>query len=317
MANQIFHNGEIDHVYNYDNLFIRTVSVALGRTMSKAVRWINHFEDHKHRVVVPFYYAYIQENFVIDTFVDDILGRRIELDTTVRPRGVIRLKNWAPVSNEFANPNQYLTQKGHVNDDIRSIVSKVRAIPMTINYDVEIFLATQGDAEKCMQKVLNTLFNYKFFRLEYFGLTIDAMFTLPDSATIDISPDKVDFNQDDRYTKVTYSLDVKSYYPSFKVDIDDLQVCVNDNEIDWDFLGVPQPSEDYIETIQKYRGTGGESALANEFGINWNEAFVNRVFWKAYLYETKQREDGTTERINLGKNNIEDDIENKQRRRPS
>jgi len=274
MADQIFHNAEIDHVYNYDNLFIRTVSVALGKTLSSKIRWINHFEDHKYRVIVPFYYGFIQEQFVIDTFVDDILGKRIELDTTQRPRGIIRLKSWNPVSSEFANPNQYLSQKAHVNNDIRNIVSKVRAIPVTINYDVEIFLANQGDAEKCMQKIMNQFFNFKFFRFEYFGLTIDANFQMPDSTNIEISPDKVDFSQDDRYTKVTYSLEVKSYYPSFKVDVDDLQICSNDEEIDWDFLGVPKPSEDYLEMIKKYH------KYTDEYGINWNEAFVNRVFWK-------------------------------------
>lgn len=311
MSDKIYHNGEIDHVYNYDNLFIRTVSVALGRTLSKSIRWINHFEDHKHRVIVPFYFGYIQENFLIDTFVDDILGRRVEVDTTKRPRGVIRLKNWAPVSSEFANPNQYLAQKAHVNNEIRSIVSKVRAIPVTISYDIDIFLATQGDAEKCMQKIMNQFFNWKFFRFEYFGLTIDANFILPDNATIDISPDKVDFSQDDRYTKVSYTLEVKSYYPSFKVDVDDLQVCDNDDEIDWDFLDVPKPTEDYIEMIKKYHDYTGE------YGVNWNEAFVNRVFWKGYLYETRQREDGEIERTNLGKNNIDDDLAAKQRKRPT
>lgn len=303
---QIYHNAEIDQTYNYDDLFIRIVSVALGKTLSKSIRYINHFSDKKIRVVIPFYYGFIQENFLIDTFVDDILGKRIELDTTQRPRGIIRLKNWSPVSTEFSNPNQYLSQKTNINNELRTIISKVRAIPVNISYDIEVLLATQGDAEKVMQKIFNSFFNWQFFRIEYFGLNIDAVFTLPDDANIEISPDNVDFNQNDRYTKVTYSLNIRTYYPSFKVDVDDLQVCDNDDEIDWDKLDVPKPEEDYINMVKKYH---------DDKGVDWNQSFVNRVFWKGYLYESNKRNNEIYNKP-VSENNKEKDIKRKSQKRP-
>lgn len=312
MSDKIYHNGEIGEEYNYSELFVRNVSVALGRTLSKHIRWINHFEDKKMRVLVPFYYGFIQESFMIDTFVDDILGKRIELDTTKRPRGILRLRNWSPISSEFANPNQYLTQKANINSDIRNIISKVRAIPIQINYDVEILLSSQADVEKCMQKIMNSLFNYKFMRIEYYGLQIDCNFEMPDDTTIEISPDSVDFGQDDRFPKISFSLTVKSYYPSFKVDVDDLQVCDNDDDVDWELLDLPKPTEDYIDMVRKYH-----NRISNESNVRWDETFVSRVFWKAYLYEAKRRENGEEPIIKpIGKNNKEEDIAKKSRKRP-
>jgi hypothetical protein len=338
MADQIFHNGELDHEYNYDNLFVRGVSVALGKTMTKVIRWINHFEDKKIRVLVPFYYQFIQEQFVVDTFVDDVYGKRVTLDTTQRPRGIIRLKSWAPISSEFANPNQYLASKSNINGNLRNIVSKVRAVPVQIVYDVEILLATQGDAEKAHQKILDGLFNWKFFRLEYYGLHIDAVFSLPDDQSIEnISPDSVDFGQEERYPKIKFTLNVRSYYPIFKINLDDLQVCENDDDIDWERMGVPQPEEDYIATIDKYKNIIDPDNIeqispnengeingsiediqkvlgANSRGINWNEAFVKKVFWNGYIYEVKKNEDGL---INLGSNTLSDDVKDRDKQKPT
>jgi hypothetical protein len=342
MSEQIYHNAELEHYYNYDQLFFRSCGVALGKVMSKTIRWINYFEDKKIRVLCPFYYQYLQENFVIDTFVDDILGERIELDTTQRPRGIIRMTNFSPVSTEFANPNQYLSQKVNVNNNLRNIISKVRAIPININYDIEIHVASQGDVEKAYKKILYSLHNWKFFRFDYFGLPIDANFELPDGSSIEnIAPDSIDFNQTDRFPTIKYSLEVRTYFPIFKVDSDDLQVCDNDDELNWDLIDVPKPELDYIETVKKYKNItedkekidsvlkpdsngqiGGsleeiEEVLAGpNKNISWDEAFISRVFWKSYIYESSKRDNSSSTRTNVGENDFYKDLTNKMKKRP-
>jgi hypothetical protein len=51
----------IDHIYDYDNQFVRMVAIALSKTLSKYVRWINYFSPTNssssglYRVVLPFY----------------------------------------------------------------------------------------------------------------------------------------------------------------------------------------------------------------------------------------------------------------------
>lgn len=303
---QLYHNGQIDQHYNYDNLFFRIVSISLGKTLTKSIRYIDRFEDKKIRVLVPFYYHYRSERFALDTFVDDTLGKRVEIDTTQIPRGIMRINSWRPVTSEFANPNQFLSQKANINNELRNVVSKVRAIPVQITYNVEIFLATQADVEKVMQKLLDSTPIANFFRIEYYGIAIDSFFSLPDDPDIQINSDKMDFQQEDTKTKITLTLNVRSYYPAFRIDVDDLEVCDNDDEIDWNMLDIPKPTKDYKEMVRKYHNRYDNY-------INWNEAFASRVFWKAYAYESQKREDYYK---SIGKNNIKEDIQKNDKKRP-
>jgi hypothetical protein len=39
-------------------------------------------------------------------------------------------------------------------------------------------------------------------------------------------------------------LEVQTYYPIFNINTDDCEVCDNDDDIDWNFLGVDRPTVD-------------------------------------------------------------------------
>lgn len=269
-------------IKNYDNVFVRMVTISLAKTLNKTVRWINRFEENpnsdikgsKIRVVVPFYLSLVgDENFLLDAFVDDIKDQRVDLNTDQIPRGIITFKGGSPVSSEFANPNQYLSSENIINGEMRKILSKLKPVPVNLNYDIEIIVANELDANKCWEKIIDSLFNYKFFRFDYFGLNIDAFFTLPDDISIDILREESMDN--DRFEKIRFSLIVKTYKPTFLINPDDLEVCDNDDEIDWERLNIPRPTLDYCNTVKKYRENLGEK--------NPN-CSINRVFWKSYLY---------------------------------
>jgi hypothetical protein len=268
-------NNQLNHLHNYDNDYIRTIGIALGRTLHKSIRWINRFENgSKIRVLVPFYMPFVgDERYVLDAFRDDILDRRVELNTDQIPRGVIVFQNISTRSTEFANPNQYLSQEVQVDDKIRHIVSKVKAVPVDLNYQIELWFATELDARTFVTKLWDVYFNWMFFRYNYYGLPLDAFFKLPDDGQIDM-PREGNMDTADNYKKYTLTLTIQSAYPLFKVNPDDLEVCDNDDEINWDYLGVPQPTKDYCKTLQAYYEANGQTFSCN-FG---------RVFWKSYYY---------------------------------
>ena len=179
--------SEFGNINNYDNNFLRIVSIALARTFNKSIHWINYFEENntKIRVLVPFYLSLVgEENFVLDTFTDDIVGKRVALNTDQIPRGIFSLKNVSQRSSDFANPNQYLSQKTKINSELRKIISKVKAVPVTINYELKITVENNRDLGECWSKLMYTFFNYMFFRFEYYGLPIDGYFKLPDDQSI-------------------------------------------------------------------------------------------------------------------------------------
>jgi hypothetical protein len=271
-------NDSIDRTFNYDNEFFRMIHVGLCSALNKRIRWINRFEDGtKIRVLVPFYTPFAGDSrYIFDAFIDDIVDKRVEQNTDQIPRGVITSTSISPVSAEFANPNQYLSQTAKINEKIRRIISKVKAVPVRMNYDIEVMVSSELDAQKFTRKMMYTFFNWYFYSIEYYGLKIDCFFELPDDKTIEIVREiKIDtYNKTKR---IKFPITVASYIPIFQVDIDDLEICNNDDEINWDYLEINRPIEDFRESLNELYHTKTTSSSE-----------VQKVFWTAYQYHTTQ-----------------------------
>jgi len=236
----------IDRIYNFENDFFRMVSVSLCRTLYGKINWVNRFEDKNIRVVVPFYMPFGNDaRFVLDAYVDDITGKRITLNTDQIPRGIIKKTSVSSQSGEFANPNQYIAKKSLENGRLKKIFSKVKAIPMLITYDVEVILMSVEDVNKFLMKVHDYLFPYFFFNIDYYGIKIDAALELPDDKTFEI-PEKSSLDDADRKKTVKFGLNVHTYYPVFRDICDNTEICDNDDDLNWDYLGRIKPSR-YIE----------------------------------------------------------------------
>jgi hypothetical protein len=272
------YQNNIDHIYNYDNVFLRMVGIAMGKTLSKGLRWINRFEDKKIRVLVPFYLPLVgEEDTVLDTFVDDVADRRVQLNTDQIPRGIITYQGASTNVTEFANPNQYLAQTSNINGDLKKVISKVKAVPIKINYNIDIRVATERDADLCVQKIWDVYFNYMYFRFDYYGLPLEGVFEWPSDNTIEINRED-GMNTETRYKKISCSLIVNTYYPIFKVSIDDLEVCDNDDEIPWKSLGIPQPTTDFCASLKAYYEANGQSPIPCNF---------SKVYWDYYLNDMR------------------------------
>lgn len=239
---------KIGENYNYDDNFIRMVNIALCKTLSTRIRWINRWNDGKKiRVVLPFYLSFAgQERFLLDAFVDDVASTRVELNADQKQRGVITFKGSSHRSDEFANPNQYISKNFKLNNELKNLVSRTMAVPLSLNYEIMIKLDSELEVYTCYEKILDTLFNYRFFNISYFGLKIDAFFSLPNDSGIEI-PREINISSDNNST-IKFSLEVKTYYPIFKFISDDFEICDNDDQIDWDFLGIKRPTGNDISS---------------------------------------------------------------------
>ena len=231
----------IDEEYNYDDNFVRMTTIALCKVLGTKVRWINRWSDgRKIRVLIPFYTSFAgQERFMLDAFVDDIVGNRVELNTDQKQRGVITFKGGSQRDEEFANPNQYISKETKINDEFKVIVSRTKAVPISLSYDVQIRLDNEWEADICYTKILDVLYNYRFFNISYFGLKIDAFFKLPSDSGVEI-PREINMTSENIIT-MKFTLEVSTYYPVFNVISDDFEICDNDNSIDWNFLGITKP----------------------------------------------------------------------------
>jgi hypothetical protein len=93
-------------------------------------------------------------------------------------------------SDEFANPNVWLRMVVENEAEIRKVLTKVRAVPITVNYDLEILLSSEVDIFKCSQAIMDTLWIYKFMYFEHNFMNIDAVILMPDSNSIEINREK-------------------------------------------------------------------------------------------------------------------------------
>ncbi len=214
----------IGESFNYDDSFFRDLTVCVLNTLEAQVRWVNKFSSGNVEVEVPFYYSMTgDERFLLDSFADDIVsgdtsgnGRFVELNTDIIPRGHITLTGFNIRSDEFANPNVWLRTIVENETEIKSILGRVRSIPVSVNYDLEILLASELDIFKCSQSIMDTLWLYKFMYFEHNSMNIDAVMLIPDSNSIELVREKN--MSSDNNIKLKVSFEVQSYYPAYRKD---------------------------------------------------------------------------------------------------
>jgi hypothetical protein len=205
--------------FNFEDIFFRDLTVCVLDTLEGQVKWINRFTSGDIFVQVPFYYSLTgDERFLLDSFSDDIVSenRFVELNTDMIPRGHLTMTGFNIKSDEFANPNVWLRMVVENEVEIRKIITKVRAVPITVNYDLEILLSSEIDTFKCSQAIIDTLWLYKYMYFEYNFMNIDAIILMPDSNQIEMSREKN--LTSDNNIKMKVSFTVETYYPTFRSD---------------------------------------------------------------------------------------------------
>jgi len=219
--------NQMDRMFNYNNIFFRMLHISLAKTLNKRIRWINYFKDEKKCVTVPMYLSFAgSERFLLDSFLDDVTDERVELNTDKIPRGIITPTTISTNSNEFANPNIYIPKDVKIHDEYIKLVNKVFSIPINVSYDIEIRLDSEIDIYKSSEKILDLFFNYRTFNMDYFGIKIDNILELPDDRSIILPRDSGIDMSSDNVKSISFSLNVRSNYPSWKVDTDEVD-CDN------------------------------------------------------------------------------------------
>jgi hypothetical protein len=208
--------------FNMEDVFFRDLTVCVLDTLEGQVNWVNRFSSGDVNVNVPFYYSLTgDERFLLDSFSDDIVSnnRYVELNTDIIPRGHITLTSYDIRAEEFANPNVWLKMVIENQTQIRKMLTKVRAVPVTAKYDLVILLNSEIDTFKCSQAIIDTLWLYRFMYFEYNFMNIDAVMILPDSNQVEITREKNMTN--DNTIKLSVSFEVQTYYPAYKKEDND------------------------------------------------------------------------------------------------
>jgi len=159
------------------------------------------------------------EDYLMDSFSDDIVSnnRFTELNTDAYPRGHVTMTGWRIRGDEFANPNVWLKMVVENQEEIKNVLAKVRAMPITAQYELSILVNSEIDTFKASQAIMNTMWMYKYMYFEHNFMNIDAVLIVPDDQAVEISREH-NLNSSSEI-KLTLSFEVQSYYPAFNENV--------------------------------------------------------------------------------------------------
>lgn len=263
--------------FNYEDCFYRDLTACVLDTLEGEIRWVNRFSSGDREVNVPFYYSMTgDERFLMDSFNDDIVSnnRFVDVNTDMIPRGHITLTGFDIRSDEFANPNVWLKMVIEDQQEIRKMLTKIRAIPVSAKYDLQILLSSEIDVFKCSQAIMDTLWLYRFMYFEYNFMNIDAVILMPDSNSIEISREKS--LTSDNTIKLSISFEVQTYYPAYRKP--------------WDYINglVDIQGTTYGTGTTGGVGTGGDST-GNTGNTGRNIVLPKRTRWYNNVLESRER----------------------------
>lgn len=220
----------INERYNYDDVFLRDLTISVLAELENKIRWTNVFESGLKDVDCKIYYSLTgSEDYLMDSFNDDIASdqRFVELNTDSYPRGHLTLSSWNIRSDEFANPNVWLRMVVENQEEMKSLLTKVRAMPITANYQLSVLVNSEIDTFKASQSIMNTMWAFRYFYFEYNFMNIDAVLEVPEDQDVEIqrehnlsTPSEI---------KLTLNFQVKTYYPSFSANASDLGISLRED----------------------------------------------------------------------------------------
>lgn len=206
--------GTFEQAHNWNEVFMRDITVGLTSELYRKLRWFNRWSNGDTKLItVPFYYTITgDDRFLLDAFVDDTPGLRPELNIDPVPRAIIELSSWTAKRSEFTNPNVDILMYEERNGELKQVIGKYKPIPMKFTYSVDIYLASEGDVFKCSQSILDWIWGYKHFYINYKSLRINAVFYIHDEHTTEIER-QISGLSGSNAKHIKFSIDVHSYYP--------------------------------------------------------------------------------------------------------
>ena len=220
--------------FNKDDSVVRHVIVGLLADLnSKLSFWRQLSQNERSIIDVPFYYAVAgDENFLRDAFLFSTMnGANCDPDPTVAdgnydkvPRGIVNLTSIAIDPSKLVNKRNL----GHYNmitpsGEFKGFVAEFEMIPVTIGVDVEIILSSQLDMFKVTEAIIKKMYKANFYHVDAGHLDegtyrISSEYMMPDDFT---QERPIEYGFDDKSNhKVTFSLEISSFIPSFDFEED-------------------------------------------------------------------------------------------------
>jgi hypothetical protein len=196
---------------NFNDVFLRDLSLGVMNEFFRKVRWVNVWDDRKELITVPVYYGMTgDEKFLLDAYVDDIVGKRPELNIDPIPRAHFVLDNSTIVRDQYTNPNVDMIYYKEIDGVLTKLQGMIRRIPIKATYSIEFRVNKEIDLMKCYQSLWDFFFAYKYFYIMSNSIRVDSIISIPDDKSIEILREIEGIKGASNIKKIKFNFDVFS-----------------------------------------------------------------------------------------------------------
>ena len=224
-------NKRLYELRNTSDVFSRLIVMGMLKILNKKLTYQQVWEDSEdgvQNVTIPFFFDFsggstTSEKFIQDNyqhFTDEectsIGIKKFDGDFKPIPYGVITLESTtiepSSISNRFVM-GQYQKKVG---DELKTFVSFLYSIPLTMNFSVNIVCDTINTMWKIEQAYREFFYKHKTFRVNYKGTVVHARVGFPESlASTKTSTYTFGNTSDTTDIKLNFSLTCETYQPVF------------------------------------------------------------------------------------------------------
>jgi hypothetical protein len=204
------------HKYNTDNVHTRAVIVGLINLLNQKVQYQNVLSDTDiDEIVVPFYYNYGgDERFLQDYFLEwneCATPKMADGNYDPIPRGIVTMSgnsiNTSTMTNRFVRG----TYVKEINGELLTFNAYLNAIPLTMNFDVEVKTDTSLDAFKIQQSILETFYKTQVYSVNFRGFRVPCQVGFSEDFGIEKT---FEFSYgEEQVVTFKLSLEIETYYP--------------------------------------------------------------------------------------------------------
>ena len=215
-------NTKLYQRYNTDNIFNRSVIAGLLYLLNHEIVYDQVWDDNvTEKVTVPFAYSFsnskdqrfAQDNYTFfgrECFSDKLIDGKFDM----LPRFAVTYTgsqiDSQNITNRFVKANYQKVEDG----SIVSYTAFLYSIPMTLNFELEGWIDNYDTAFKIEQKIYETFYKNKTFRVLFRGMAINCCAGFPESVTAGEKTISYSFEQENQI-KMNFNISVEAYYPSF------------------------------------------------------------------------------------------------------
>ena len=208
---------------NYDEVYLRNVIVGFLGFLKDKFNYTQNSEEHgMKKVNVPVGYSLTgQKRYILDAFYDDVPNLRVNGNTDQIPAAYIKLNSWNIKNEEFTNPNVWVDVTKELGDDIIEFATQLKAVPIKLNFSLEIVIDNEIDIFKVWESYMKTLWIYKYFNFSYHRIPIQAVFNFTGDTDNQFVRDS-NFGDSNELLKVEYPFEVHTFFPLFDINRNDI-----------------------------------------------------------------------------------------------